>query len=156
MGDPGQNRIIATNVRSWLHYDTLASSLYKQSMCARKARDDFETKVIQDLRAQHNENALIQINSGIIRVVEERNPRPLTVNGLEQIVHLYFQQKGAGGRDDTIEIMNFIRRHRGYNTIKHLRKTGGVTAPPLPPPPGVSQICGGGGSGIGTGGGVGL
>jgi hypothetical protein len=152
MGDSGQNQAIATNVRSWLHYDTLASSLYKQATRARQVRDEFETKVIQDLHTRHMENAVIQINSGVLRMVEERTPRPLTVSGIEQMLHMYFQQKGSGVRDDTNEIMNFIRRHRGYNTMKHLRKSGGVSAPPLPPPPGSGQIVamgGGGGGGIG-------
>jgi len=155
MGDPGQNRLIATNVRNWLHYDTLATSLYKQATRARQVRDEFETKVIDGLVATSNgQLPIIQINSGLVRVVDERTPRPLTVSGIEQMLHMYFQQKGSGVRDDTSEIMNFIRRHRGYTSAKHLRKSGGVSAPPLPPPPGSGtgpgQIMGGGG-GVGGG-----
>jgi hypothetical protein len=162
MGDSGTNQRIATNVRNWLHYDTLASSLYKQSMRARQVRDEFEAKVIQDLSARNQENTVIQINSGTIHIVEERTQRQLTVTGIEQLLHLYYQQKG-GARDETKEIMSFIRKHRGYNIAKHLRKTGGIHAPPLPPPPGSgsgpgpmagSMIGGGGGGVVGGGGGM--
>ena len=137
MGDPGQKGLIATNVRNWLHYDTLASSLYKQATRARQVRDEFEAKVIDGLVATSSgQLPIIQIHNGLVRVVDERTPRSLTVGGIKQILHMYFQQKGSGVRDDTIEIMNFISRHRGYTSAKHLRKSGGVSAPPLPPPPG--------------------
>ena len=136
MGDSGTNQTIATNVRNWLHYDTLASSLYKQATRARQVRDEFETKVITTLHEQRMENAVIQINSGVLNVVEERTPRTLTFTGIEQMLHMYFQHKGTGARDDTKDIMNFFRKHRGYTTLKRLRKSGGVSAPPLPPPPG--------------------
>ena len=135
MGDSGTNQTIATNVRNWLHYDTLASSLYKQATRARQVRDEFETKVITTLHEQRMENAVIQINSGVLNVVEERTPRTLTFTGIEQMLHMYFQHKGSGARDDTKDIMNFFRKHRGYTTLKRLRKSGGVSAPPLPPPP---------------------
>jgi hypothetical protein len=156
MGDSGQNQIIATNVRNWLHYDTLASSLYKQSTRARQVRDEFEGKVIQSLHDQGKENTVIQINSGLLHVVEERTPRTLTFTGIEQMLHMYFQHKGAGVRDDTTDIMNFFRKHRGYTTMKRLRKSGGVSAPPLPPPPPSGQgmlLNGGGGGAMGGGGG---
>lgn len=152
MGDSGPNQAIATNVRNWLHYDTLASSLYKQATRARQVRDEFETKVINTLHEQRMENAVIQINSGVLHVVEERTPRTLTFTGIEQMLHMYFQHKGAGTRDDTKDIMNFFRKHRGYTTLKRLRKSGGVSAPPLPPPPGQGSgmlMNGGGGGGGG-------
>lgn len=135
MGDSGSNQTVATYVRSWLHYDTLSSSLYKQANRARQVRDEFEAKVIDDLHARHMENAVIQINSGLLRVVEERSPRTLTIARIDELLQMYFQRKGPGAKDESKDIMNFIRTHRGYDTSKRLRKSGGVSAPPLPPPP---------------------
>ncbi len=153
MRDPGQNQLIATNVRCWLHYDTLASSLYKQAIRAREERDKFEKQVIDGLVASSSgQLPIIQINGGVVRVVDERTPRTLTVSGIRQMLHMYFQQKGSGTKDETDDIMGFISRHRGYTSAKHLRKSGGISAPPLPPPPGSGQIVamgGGGGGGIG-------
>ena len=132
MGDSGQ---IGVFVRNWLHYDTLASSLYKQATRARQVKDEFEVKIIDDLRSKHMENAVIQINSGIINIVEERSPRTLSLVRIEEILHKYFLKKGAM-KDDTAEIMNFIRTNRGYDVSKKLRKSG---AAPLPPPPQLLQ-----------------
>lgn len=131
MSDPGQ---LAGHVRNWLHYDSLASSLYKQANRARQVRDDFETKVLDDLRNQRMENAIIQINNGTLNVVEERNPRALSLVRIEEILHKYFHKKGHG-HDETKEIMNYIRANRGYDVSKKLKKSVGANLPPLPPPP---------------------
>lgn len=131
MSDPGQ---LAGFVRNWLHYDSLASSLYKQANRARQVRDDFEIKVVDELRNQRMENAIIQINNGTLSVVEERNPRALSLVRIEEILHKYFHKKGAS-HDETKEIMNFIRANRGYDVSKKLKKSGGPSLPPLPTPP---------------------
>ena len=127
MSDPGQ---IGTFVRSWLHYDTLASSLYKQATTARQVKDKFEGNVIDYLRTNRMENAVIQINNGTLNVIEERNPKALSLMRIEELLHKYFQKKGLG-KDDTGEIMNYIRTNRGYDVNKKLRKSG-MTVPPLP------------------------
>jgi hypothetical protein len=132
MSDPGQ---LGGYVRNWLHYDTLASSLYKQANRARQVRDDFELKVLDELRNQRMENAVIQINNGTLSVVEERNPRSLSLVRIEEILHKYFHKKGHG-QDETKEIMNYIRGNRGYDVSKKIKKSGGPNLPPLPPPPG--------------------
>lgn len=133
MGDPGE---ISTYVRNWLHYDNLASSFYKQATRARQIKDDYEKKIIDNLRAQRMENAIIQINSGLLNVVEERNPKALSLVRIEQLLHCYFQKKCATGRDDTAEIMSYIRSNRGCDVMKKLKKSGGANLPPLPPPSG--------------------
>ena len=127
MSDPGQ---IGTFVRCWLHYDTLASSLYKQATAARQAKDKYEGNVIDYLRTNRMENAVIQINNGTLNVIEERNPKALSLMRIEELLHKYFQKKGLG-KDDTGEIMNYIRTNRGYDVNKKLRKSG-MTVPPLP------------------------
>jgi hypothetical protein len=131
MGDSGQ---IGTFVRSWLHYDNLASSLYKQANRARQVKEEYEGKIITELRNNNMENAVIQINSGLLNVIEERNPKALSLIRIEQLLHNYFQRKGHTV-DETKDIMSYIRSNRGYDVMKKLKKSGGTNVPPLPPPP---------------------
>lgn len=118
MADPG----IGTYVRYWLHYSNLASSFFKQFGAARKVRDDYEKHVIQQLQTNGMEKATIQINQGHIRVVDKREPNPLTLAKIEELLHLYYRQRG--GKDETMDIMTFIRANRGYMTAKSLRQSG--------------------------------
>jgi hypothetical protein len=125
MADPG----IGTVVRYWLHYSNLASSFFKQFGSARKVRDDYEKQVIQMLQTNGMEKATIQINQGQIRVIDKREPNPLTLAKIEELLHLYYRQRG--GKDETLDILTFIRANRGYTTTKTLRQSG------IPPPSGV-------------------
>lgn len=127
MTDPG----IGTYVRYWLHYSNLASSFFKQFGATRKVRDDYESQVINYLQNNGMEKATIQINQGHIRVVDKREPNPLTLSKIEELLHLYYRQRG--GKDETVDIMTFIRAHRGYITSKSLRQSG--IPPPQPQPP---------------------
>lgn len=122
MTDPG----IGTVVRYWLHYSNLASSFFKQFGSARKVRDDYEKQLIQILQTSGMEKATIQINQGQIRVIDKREPNPLTLAKIEELLHLYYRQRG--GKDETLDIMTFIRANRGYTTVKLLRQSG---MPPL-------------------------
>jgi hypothetical protein len=130
--DSGQ---VGTLVRSWLHYDNLASSLYRQANKARQLRDEYEERIITYLRQAGMENAVIQINGGHMNVVEEKNPKALSLTRIEELLHGYFLKKG--GRDETNEIMSYIRGHRGVDICKKLRKSGmGQPALPALPRPG--------------------
>jgi hypothetical protein len=130
--DPG---LIGSFVRNWLHYDGLASSFYRQSTRARQVRDDFETKIIDTLQKNRMENAIIQINGGHLSLVEERNPRQLTLPRIEELLRGYYTRRG--GKDETPEIMAYIRGNREVDTVVKLRKssTVGSPLPPLPAPP---------------------
>lgn len=126
MGDPG----IGTQVRYWLHYNNLASSFYKQFGSARKVRDDYEKQVIQTLQQNGMEKATIQINGGQINVVEKREPNQLSLTKIEDLLHSYFRQRG--GKDETMDIMTFIRANRGYTLHKSLKQSG-IAQPNKPP-----------------------
>jgi hypothetical protein len=147
--DPG---LIGSLVRNWLHYDGLASSFYRQSTRARQVRDDFETKIIDNLRHNRMENAIIQINGGHLNLIEERNPRQLTLPRIEELLRGYYARRG--GKDETPEIMAYIRGNREVDSVVRLRKSSSVGAPlpPLPAPPGDLGSSGGGGGGGGGGG----
>jgi len=122
MSDSG----IGTYVRYWLHYGNLASSFFKQYGSARKVRDDYEKQVIQSLQTNGMEKAIIQTHQGTIRVAEKREPNPLTLAKIEELLHAYYRQRG--GKDETVEIMTFVRANRGYTTAKTLRQS--ATQPP--------------------------
>lgn len=126
MADPG----IGTYVRYWLHYSNMASSFFKQFGSVRKVRDDYEKQIITILQSNGMEKATIQINQGQIRVADKREPNPLTLVKLEELLHGYYRQRG--GKDETLDIMTFIRANRGYTISKSLRQTG-MPTPKAPP-----------------------
>jgi len=118
MADPG----IGTFVRYWLHYGGLASSFYKQYSSAKKVKDDYEKQIISTLGSTGMEKATIQIGGGRLNVIDRREPNPLTLTNIENLLHSYFRQKG--GRDETADIMIFIRANRGYSQTKSLKQSG--------------------------------
>ena len=118
MADSG----IGTYVRSWLHYGNLASSFYKQYGASRKIKDDFEKQIITTLQQQGMENAIIQINRGKIQVATKREPNPLSLSKIEELLHGYFRHRCC--KDETLDIMTFIRANRGYTLHKTLKQSG--------------------------------
>ncbi len=118
MADPG----IGTFVRYWLHYSNLASSFYKQYGSAKKVKDDYEKQIISTLQQNGMENATIQIGGGQINVVDKREPNQLSLTKVEELLHGYFRQRG--GKDETMDIMTFIRGNRGYTINKYLKQSG--------------------------------
>jgi hypothetical protein len=118
MADPG----IGTSVRYWLHYNNLASSFYKQYGSAKKVKDDYEKQIISTLQQNGMEKATIQIGGGQIQVIDKRDPNQLSLTKIEDLLHGYFRQRG--GRDETVEVMTFIRANRGYTMNKSLKQSG--------------------------------
>lgn len=139
MADPG----IGTYVRYWLHYKNLASSLYKQFGAARKVQDDYEKQVIGTLQRSGMEKATIQINGGHIQVTDKREPNPLSLTKIEDLLHGYYRQKG--GKDETMDIMTFIRGNRGYSITKTLKQSN------LPAGAAAAAAGGAGAGGAGAG-----
>ena len=123
-------------VRNWVHYDNLTTSLSKQTTNARKVRDDFEEKILQQLHVNNMENAVIQVQGGRLLVGEERHTQPLTLARIEEGIHAYFAEQKRLGKntvDDTPAIIRFLKTHRAVEVTKRLKKQAVV--PPLPPPP---------------------
>jgi len=118
MSDPG----IGTYVRYWLHYSTLASSLYKQFCSAKKVQDDYGEKIINTLQQKGLENAIIQINGGQLSVAQKRQPNQLSLSKIQELLHSYFKHRG--GKDETMDIMTFVKGNRGYSIQKFVKKTG--------------------------------
>lgn len=124
---------LAHYVRNYVHYDNLATGLYRQTVNARKVRDEFEEKILTDLRTHNMEHAIIQIAGGRLVVHEERHNQPITLGRMEELLHGYFLSKNIP--DDTQNIMKYIKKQRGYETVKRLKKQTGPPPAPLPPAP---------------------
>lgn len=122
-------------IRSWVHYDNLAHSLYRQTVNSRNVRNDFETKIINRLRSSNMENTPIQISGGIrLTLQDEKHNPPLTMSKLEELLRGYFINQKLP--DDTPNILKYIKTQRGYETTinKRLKKNTVQPLPPLPPP----------------------
>ena len=125
-------------VRNWVHYDNLTTSLSKQTQNARKIRDEFESKILQQLHVHNMETAVIQIQGGRLVVSEERHTNPLTLSRIEETLHAFYADQNTKGRpmpDMSDLIMKFLKTNRGSDVVKKLKKQ--VSVPPLPqlPPP---------------------
>ena len=119
---------ISNLIRNYVHYDNLASQFFKQTQNARAVRDNYEQRVIGDLKEKKMENAIIQIVGGKLKVVEEKHGTPLSFKNLEESLHEYFINKKKV--DETSEIMKFIKARRTFETSLKLKKI-----PQLPPQP---------------------
>jgi hypothetical protein len=127
-------------VRNWVHYDNLSTNLSKQTQSARKIRDTFENKILEQLQTHNMESAVIQIQGGRLLVAEERHNQPLTYNRLEEgLKAFYLEKQKAAGRpiqDDSAAIMRYLKSHRQVQITKSLKKQTVVAdLPPLPSPP---------------------
>lgn len=117
---------IGTSVRYWLHYSNLAQSFYKQYGSAKKVKDDYEKQIIGTLQQNGMEKATIQIGGGTLSVVERREPGQLSLTKVEDMLHGYFRQRG--GKDETMDVMTYIKANRGYSLNKYIKQSG------IPPP----------------------
>jgi hypothetical protein len=109
-------------VRSYVHYDNLASALYKQLQNARKVKDQFETQIISYLHSAKMENAVIQISGGRLLVAEEKHSLPLTLTRIEELLHGYYKSQGREATDETAQIMKYLKAERGQEATKKLKK----------------------------------
>jgi hypothetical protein len=129
---PINSQEIGFLVRNWVHYDNLATGLYRQTINARKVRDEFETKILEGLRTSNMENAVIQIAGGRLIVQQERHNQPLSLTRIEEVLHAYYVSKNLP--DYTANVMKFMKKQRGFEVVKKLRKQSGPQVPALPPP----------------------
>jgi len=123
-----QKEDVASLIRNYVHYDNLASQFYKQTQNARAVRDDYEKRIIEELKKNKMENAIIQIVGGKLKIVEEKHSSPLTFKSLEESLHNYYGNKKKV--DETSELLKFIKASRTVETSFKLKKI-----PQLPPQP---------------------
>jgi hypothetical protein len=120
MNDSSGN--IGTLVRYYLHYGNMAQSFYKQYGSAKKVKDDYEKQIIANLQHNGMEKATIQIGGGSLNIVDKREPNQLSLTKIEDLLHGYHRQKG--GKDETAEIMTYIKGNRGYTINKYIKQSG--------------------------------
>jgi hypothetical protein len=122
-GDASQPPIqqIGNLVRYWVHYDNTLQQLNKEVKEARDHRKNYETQILQGMRAARLTNPVIQITGGRIVISEERHHAPLSLKSLEQLLHQYHRMK-PGRPDETRDIMNFIKANRTVETAESLKR----------------------------------
>jgi IS1 family transposase len=113
---------LGNQVRHWVHYDNLVSKLNKEVLDNRNKRQHYETLILQKLKATNHEKAVLQIVGGRILVSEERHTKPLTLASLETTLQEYYRHKSTPGKDETADIMKFIKGHRTTDTIQRLKR----------------------------------
>ncbi len=112
-------------VRTYVHYDNLASSLYKQLQNARKVKEQFENQIIGYLQSNNMEKAVIQITGGRLLVADEKHALPLTLTRIEELLHSYYKSQGRESTDETQQIMKYLKAERGHEASKKLKKQTG-------------------------------
>ncbi len=75
------------------------------------------------LRINRIPNAILQIAGGRLTMTEERHANPLTLGRLEELLHQYFEEKGQGQKDETADILKFIKTNRGATIETRLKKS---------------------------------
>ena len=120
-----QKEDIANLIRNYVHYDNLTSTLQKQTQNARIVRDDFEKRIIHELKLNNMENAVIQIVGGRLKVVEENHFNPLSFKYLEELLHNYYTSKKVSY--DTSNIIKYVKTNRKVETFSKLKK---IITPP--------------------------
>jgi hypothetical protein len=108
-------------VRGWMHSSKQLTEINRQAASARNTRDKYETAIISLLQANKQENAILQTNEGRIHIGQERHSKPLTMKYLDEILHMYYTSKPSIVKDETDDIMKFIRANRVVEETKRLK-----------------------------------
>lgn len=125
---------LAKGVRNYVYYDNLAQNLRRQATNSTKLRDMYQEQIMNHMSQQNMEKAVIQVAGARLEIVDEKNAPSLSIQFLEQVLPLYYQQKGTQ-HDETQKIIQFIKNYKHTNTTftKKIKKT--LTGEKLPPPP---------------------
>jgi hypothetical protein len=132
---PDNEKEFPSWVRNWIHNDKLVENLCKQVTNYRHQRDEYEEKIIRHLERRNMLNAVLQIQQGKYKVVNETHTNGLTLRNVEELLHRYFKVRGGGpSSDETEQIMSFIRQNRGQKVVRKLKGMRGndATAPGQP------------------------
>jgi len=113
---------LGNQVRYWVHFDNLLLNLNKQVTDTRNKRQAYETTIINTLKASNHEKAVLQIAGGRILVAEEKHAKPLSFSSLESMLESYYRQKNIPGKDETQDIIKFIKGYRTIETTQRLKR----------------------------------
>jgi hypothetical protein len=104
----------ANLVQGWVRSDMAVANYNKEATRMRKERDVYEQQILRTLKDANHEKAVIQITGGKLVVADDKTTQPLTFTSLEEMLHSYFTS--AGRRDETKEIVKFVKENR---TVEH-------------------------------------
>ncbi len=120
---------IGSLIRYWAHWDSVLSDLNKQARNAREQRAGYEGQVLNMLRAANMVNPVIQIGGGTRLVIgHERHQTPLSYRTLEEYLTAYYRSK-QGSRDETKDILKFIRSSRQSSVTQCLKRQHAGSTP---------------------------
>lgn len=114
---------IGNLIRHWVHYDNNLSELNKEIKTIRDTRNNYEAQVLQMLRVMNMTNPVIQISGGRLIIGEDKHTAPLTFTNLESLLHQYYAKK-PGSRDETSEIIKFVKANRETTATPCLKRQG--------------------------------
>ena len=119
---PGVQQI-GNLIRHWVHYDNTIAELNKKVKSARETRNNYESQVLQMLKTTNMTNPVIQIGDGRLIVAEEKQHAPLTFTNIELLLHQFYAKR-PGARDDTADIIKFIKANRETTVTPCLKRQG--------------------------------
>jgi hypothetical protein len=120
----GSAEQIGNLIRHWVFYDTKLAELNKQIKSLRESRNAYEAQALQMITTMNLKNPVIQIGGGRRLIVsEDKHSAPLTFTNIESLLHQYYAAK-PGARDETTDIIKFIKEKRETTTTPCLRRQG--------------------------------
>ena len=115
---------IGNLIRHWVFYDTKLTELNKQIKSLRDSRNAYEAQALQMIKTMNMNNPVIQIGGGGRLIVsEDKHSTPLTFTNLESLLRQYYAKK-PGARDETADIIKFIKANRETTTTPCLKRQG--------------------------------
>jgi hypothetical protein len=114
---------LAHNVRGWVHYDNLTTTLQKQVTNARKQRDSYEEQIGGLLKEYQMPNAVIQISGGQLQLQEEKVTPGLTMKALQESTLSFFKARPELPNPEklTNDFLHHIKTQRGGASTTSLR-----------------------------------
>jgi len=120
----GSAEQIGNLIRHWVFYDTKLAELNKQIKSLRESRNAYEAQALQMITTMNLKNPVIQIGGGGRLIVsEDKHTTPLTFTNIESLLHQYYAKK-PGARDETADIIKFIKDKRETTSTPCLRRQG--------------------------------
>jgi hypothetical protein len=120
----GSAEQIGNLIRHWVFYDTKLTELNKQIKSLRESRNAYEAQALQMITTMNLKNPVIQIGGGGRLIVsEDKHSAPLTFTNIEALLHQYYAKK-PGARDETTDIIKFIKEKRETTTTPCLKRQG--------------------------------
>jgi len=110
-------------IRYWVNYDNKVVTLNKEIRATRELKNNYEAQIIKMIRESNTMNPVIQTGVGRIVIGEDKHTTPLTFNTLETMLHQYYAKK-PGTRDETPDILKFIRTSRESTVTPCLKRQG--------------------------------